>query len=157
MYESFSNCDNPTQKVCNFLENKGKSKIKLTAHDVWAYSIKSDGTKETVSSETSLWSYIWNHMKKGVAILIGENSNGKTYRNDEIMNNASELIKKLDGKVDLSLVKEKDGKIKDLLSEIKKSRVVFGVNDTTTTVNDKFLFNYHRNRVAGLVEDLYKN
>jgi hypothetical protein len=155
LYERFSNRDNPTQEICNHLEKEGKSKIKLTAHDVWAYSIKSDGTKEAVSSEATLWNYVSKSIENGMATLLGENSNGRTYRNDEIMKNASELIERLDGKVDLSLVKGKD--IKDILSEVKKSKVVFRVNDSTTTVNDEYLFNYHRNRVAGLVENLNRD
>ncbi len=155
LYERFSNCDNPTQKICNYLEKEGKSKIKLTAHDVWAYSIKSDDTKEAVSSEASLWNYVSKRIKNGMVTLLGEISNGKTYRNDEIMENASELIERLHGKVDLSLVKGKD--IKDILSEVEKSKVVFRVNDITTTVNDEYLFHYHRNRVAGLVENLNRD
>jgi hypothetical protein len=147
LYERFSNYDNPTQEVCNFLENEGKSKMKLTAQDVWAYSIRSDDAKEAVSPETSVWNYVSKRIKNGLAALVRENPNGKTYRNDEIMKNASELIKSLKGKVDLSLVDKKD-----ILSEVKKSRVVFMVNGNTTTVNDKYLFNYHRNRVDGLLK-----
>jgi len=148
LHERYSNCDDPKQEICNFLENEGKSKIKLTAHDIWAYSIKSDDTKEAVSSQTSLWNYVWKNMKNGMVPLLGEDFNEKTYRNDEIMKSASELIERLDGKVDLSLVKGKD--IKDILSEVKKNETVFRVTDTTTIVKDEFLFNYHRNHVAGL-------
>ncbi len=138
-----------TQDTCKFLEKEEKKHYMITPFDLWAASIpESNGDKERISSEIDLREYglkVFYGLLNG---LFGEKPPGRTYKNDEIMSNASELIEKLHDKVDLSLVEKRD-----ILAEAKKSMSMFSVDDKQTAVKDEFLLKYHRNHVFDLLEN----
>lgn len=80
---------------------------------------------------------------------IPKSDNRRVYENNEIKENMLELREKLYGKANTSLI---DGDIDDIISKVKKTRLIVEINSDNTIVKNPFLLDYHRNRVLDLIK-----